>query len=76
MDGIILEHETIHSLNIGKIPGMLLKLDLLKTYDKLNWKLLVGFLQKFGFSNQWTEWVMKIVFLAFFSILVDGPISS
>ena len=36
LDGIILVHETIHSLKIEKIPHMLLKLDLSKVYDKLN----------------------------------------
>ena len=36
MDGIILVHETIHSLKNGKILGMLLKLNLSKSYDKPN----------------------------------------
>ena len=72
MDGIILVHETIHSLKVGKILGMLLKLDLSKAYDKLNWKFLVGVLQTFGFKDQWTEWVMKLVSSTFFSILVNG----
>jgi hypothetical protein len=37
MDGIILAHEVIHSLKTSKTPGMLLKLDLSKAFDKLNW---------------------------------------
>ena len=48
LDGIILVHETIHSLKIGEIPGMLLKLDLSKAYDKLNWKFLSGILRDFN----------------------------
>ena len=36
LDGIILIHETIHSVKIGKILGMLIKLDLSKAYEKLN----------------------------------------
>ena len=47
MDGIILIHETIHSVKIGKILGMLLKLDPSKAYDKLNWKFLASVLQDF-----------------------------
>ena len=37
LDGIILVHETIHSLKNTKTLGMLPKLDLSKAYDKLNW---------------------------------------
>ena len=37
LDGITLVHETIHSLKAMKTPVMLLKLDLSKAYDKLNW---------------------------------------
>ena len=71
MDGIILVHETINLLKFRKILGMLLKLDLSKAYDKLNWNFLVGLLQTFGLSDQWINWVMKLVSSAFFSILVN-----
>ena len=50
---------------------MLLKLDLSKSYDKLNWNFLGGVLRTFGFSNQWTDLVMKLVSSSFFSILVN-----
>jgi hypothetical protein len=36
LDGIIVSHETIHSLQSNKKPGMLLKLDLSKAYDRIN----------------------------------------
>ena len=36
LDDVILIHETIHSVKIGKIPCMLLKPCLSKAYDKLN----------------------------------------
>ena len=36
LDGIILSNEVTHSLKIVKSPGMLLKLDLSKAFDKLN----------------------------------------
>ena len=37
MDSVILAHEVIHSLQKTKTPGMLLKLDISKAFDKLNW---------------------------------------
>ena len=36
LDGIILAHEVIHSLKITKNPSMMLKLNLSKSFDKLN----------------------------------------
>ena len=53
LDGIILVHETIHSLKATRTPGMLLKLDLSKAYDKLNWQFLAGILKAFGFAEEW-----------------------
>ena len=55
---------------------MLLKLDLSKAYDKLNWQFLAGILKAFGFMEEWTNWVMNMVASAFFSILVNGSPSS
>lgn len=36
LDGIILTHEMIHSLKQMNTPGILLKVDLAKAYDKVN----------------------------------------
>ena len=40
IDGIILTHEVIHSLKTSKNPGMLLKIDLSKDFDKLIWEYI------------------------------------
>jgi hypothetical protein len=37
VDSVILAHEMIHSLQKTHMPGMLLKLDLSKDFDKLSW---------------------------------------
>ena len=72
LDGIILVHEVIHSLKQDKTPGMLLKLDLSKAYDKLNWDFLKGILRSFGFEERWIRWISNLVSSTFFSILVNG----
>ena len=72
LDGIIPVHETIHSLKATNILGMLLKLDLSKAYDKLNWKFPAGILKAFGFAEEWSNWIMNMVSSTFFSILVNG----
>ena len=35
LDGVILVHEIIHSLKSSRMPGMMIKLDIAKAYDKL-----------------------------------------
>jgi len=72
LDGIILIHEVTHSLKHSTTPGMLIKLDLSKAYDKLNWKFMERMLLAFGFSHDWIEWVMNLTSSAFFSLLVNG----
>jgi hypothetical protein len=50
LDGIILAHEMIHSLKSSKPPGMIIKIDMFKAFDKLNWQYMFHILRAFGFS--------------------------
>jgi hypothetical protein len=72
MDNVILVHEIIHSLKITRTPGMLLKLDLSKDFDKLSWQYMKSLLTAFGFSKDWISWIMNLISSSFFSILVNG----
>jgi hypothetical protein len=42
LDSIILTHDLIHSLHSSKKPGMLIKLDLSKSFDNLNWNYILN----------------------------------
>jgi hypothetical protein len=72
MDNIILVHEVIHSLKSTRTPGMLIKLDLSKYFDRLSWQYMNSLLAAFGFNKDWINWIMKLTTSAFFSILVNG----
>jgi hypothetical protein len=72
MDSVILVHKIIHSLKSTRTPGMLLKLDLSKAFDKLSWHYIKVVLMAFGFSTNWTDWIMNLITSTFFSILVNG----
>ena len=76
LEDIILVHEMMHLLKTLKTPSMLLKLDLSKSYDKLNWNFWARILRAFGFLEDWTNWVMNMVLLAFFSFFVNGSPST
>jgi hypothetical protein len=45
MDSVILTHEVIHSLKMTKIPGMLIKLDLSKYFDRISWQYMRSLLE-------------------------------
>jgi hypothetical protein len=53
MDSVILAHEIIHSLKTSRTPGMLIKLDLSKAFDRASWQYLRAVLDSFGFDQGW-----------------------
>ena len=72
MDDIILTHEVIHSLKSAKKPGMLLKIDLSKAFDKLCWHHIQHLLRAFGFDQMWIRWIMSLISTPLYSILING----
>eukprot|EP00253_Pinus_taeda_P019493 PITA_19493 len=76
MDGIILSNEVIHSLKILKKPGMILKLDLSKAFDKLSWNYITQMLLAFGFNPTWTRWISNLISSPSFSVLLNGTPST
>eukprot|EP00253_Pinus_taeda_P011233 PITA_11233 len=75
MDGIILSNEVIHSLKILKKPGMIMKLDPSKAFDKLSWEYIQQMLLAFGFSATWTRWIMNLISSPCFSVLLNASLS-
>ena len=71
-NGIILIHEILHSIKLNKMPSMLVKLDIAKAYDKLNWQFIRRMLVAFGFGKAWVNWIMNLISLVIFSILMNG----
>src|SRR4051794_8802829 len=50
-DGIMSLREIIHHTHAKKKIGVILKLDLEKAYDKVNWAFLLDCFKKIGFSD-------------------------
>lgn len=74
--GIILTNEIIHSLKQTRTQGMLLKVDLAKAYDKVNWRFLKEVLEAYGFKHDWVKWIGNLISTTFFSVLVNGSPSA
>eukprot|EP00253_Pinus_taeda_P003073 PITA_03073 len=72
LDGLVVTQEVIHSLKVKKQKGMMIKLDLLKAYDRLSWNYLGKVLESFSFCRRWIDWIHSLISSPSFSILVNG----
>ena len=72
LDGIITIQETIHSAGLNKEECMLLKLDIQKAYDMVDWRFLCKMLEAFGFARQWINLIFKFISTPKISVLVNG----
>ena len=66
----------IHSLEVGKHEGFLLKLDLSKVYDRLDWGFLDIILEAFGFNAKVRKIISQLVSTPSFMIMVNGTPSN
>ena len=73
LDSIIFVHENIHSLAVSKKEGFLLKLDLSKAYDRVDWNFILKGLEAFGFNKRFKDLIFMLISLASFLVLFNGP---
>jgi hypothetical protein len=71
-DAIGTVHECIHSINQKKSKSLILKLDLQKAYDCVNWDLLRILLLQIGLDHKMTNWIMSCVVSTSYSVLING----
>ena len=50
----------------------MIKLDFEKTFDNVNWKILLHTLASFGFGPRWISWIRMCIYTTKFSVLIDG----
>lgn len=72
-DCIILASEAVNVLDKKRFGGnVIMKVDIKKAFDTLDWHFLIAVLQRFGFSPVFTDWILNILHSARLSILVNG----
>ena len=72
----MLVHEVIHSLEAKNREGFLLKLDLSKAYDKVDWEFLKFVLLAFGFDAQVCKIILQLVSTPSLFVIVNGAPSN
>lgn len=72
-ENITLAQEMVYSLNKKMVGGnIMVKIDMTKAYDKVNWDFLMKVLMAFGFSNQFCRLVEEFFRSSWFSIMMNG----
>ena len=53
-------------------PCCMLKIDMAKAYDSVEWSFLMSVMQEMSFPTQFIDWVMCCVSSMSYSILING----
>jgi hypothetical protein len=54
---VVIAHEVIHILHRSKTPGVIIKLDYEKAYDRVNIDFLMELMKLRGFGDRWFGWI-------------------
>jgi hypothetical protein len=76
LDAIDTAQECLHNIKAKKSKAIILKLDLKKAFDCIDWDFIRLVLVQTGFNQQLIKWIMSCVDNANLAILVNGESSS
>lgn len=73
-DKSIVAHEIMHYLSTqrGKNHFVALKIDMEKSFDKVEWSLLTNIMEALGFSNKWIHWMSECISTVTYYVLLNG----
>jgi mannosylglycoprotein endo-beta-mannosidase len=71
-DAIATAHECIHSIKQKNLKALIMKIDLKKAFDCIDWDFLRLILLAAGFGDRFTDWILACVTSANFAVLVNG----
>jgi len=74
-EAIGVAQEGLHSMKTSKIKGAVIKIDLSKAYDKVNWLFIRLLLTHLGFNINFIRWVMSCITTVSFAVLINGSAS-
>ena len=74
-EAIGVAQEGLHNIKTKKIKGVVLKIDLSKAYDKVNWIYIRLLLTHLGFQIDFVRWIMSFIALVSSAILINGEAS-
>jgi hypothetical protein len=75
-DAIGAAHECIHSIKQKNLKALIMKLDLRKAFDSIDWDFLRLVLYSAGFGENLSNWILACVTSANFAVLINGEATS
>ena len=74
-DNILLANELTQSIK-KKVRGtnLIMKLDISKAYDSLNWHALIKVMRKFDFDERWIDMIWRLIFNCCYSVLINDDV--
>lgn len=79
MDNILIACEATHYIKQrkkGKVVYAVIKLNMSKAYDRVEWQFLRGMMMKLGFDQRWVALIMKCVSTVKYNIRVNGELTN
>jgi len=76
-DNVLIAYECMHTIKKQKsnTPFFALKIDMMKAYDRVEWRYLEGVMTKLGFSSKWITTVMRCVTNVKYVVRINGELS-
>ena len=74
-DNVLAAFEFMHYLNHkndGKENYTSIKLDMTKAFDRVEWNIIKGVMEKLGFANKWVNLIMHCVSFVSYSMIING----
>lgn len=75
MEGALVSHEVLHSINSSQSPNFVVKLDMMKAYEKVCWTFIFQVLQKMSFLKTWCKWIKACTSRASLLVIINGKAS-
>ena len=54
------------------VPGVIIKLDIEKAYNHVNWNALFYLMERMSFGEKWGRWMKACITIVRFSVLING----
>ena len=76
-NNVLIGFELMHYLDhkrTGKDGYMAVKLDMSKSYNRVEWEFIGKVMRRLSFHEKWVGWVLKCITIVTYSVLINGKL--